>query len=474
MGRLENGGRSDFCRPGRHRSVLPLAALVLSLLLASNAWAGQLHVENVTLGQIAEHGFALLGRIVSRTASSRAIRVKVKKIWRGRGDQRDVRRVGSAEEDVRELSIYGGVKWTDPRKSPIDRRVPGALAFDELTVGRDVVIVQGAGFEALPADSRTLAKLDMFFSKDGIERYKKECPPEQLFVDLGDADLREPALDAMCERRLLEPRAFLALPGPELFGIAYNLSKKMERQPFNDWLLAMIAAKMDGGWRVHLAGFVLDARFEMIDKETRLAMAASLDPSDREQARSLFWFLRAEANALRKQPNSERAQELARLALKLESAGPERPGKEHDEVLRTLFGALPAENRIQLVSGLAALINVSRVASDRSERIDHRLLNLFLAEVKRAPARGYVKALSAIDLSSCPASSSNGIQRRVDLLEAGLAIAEADPSSGGAVYEALERWVRDDGIFPKAVDDKDPNRRWLDIAKRLRELHNHD
>jgi hypothetical protein len=184
--------------------------------------------------------------------------------------------------------------------------------------------------------------------------------------------------------------------------------------------------------------------------------------------------LKAEASALRKQPNSERAEELARLALKLESVGPERPGAEHDEVLRTLFGAMPAKNRIQLVSGLAALINVSRVASERSERIDHRLLNLFLAEVKRAPARAYVKALSTIDLSFYPDNNLNGVERRVDLLEAGLAIAEAEPSSGGAVYEALERWVRDDGIFPKIVDDKDPKKRWLDIVKRFRGLQNHD
>jgi hypothetical protein len=78
-----------------------LAAFVGCILLSDGgASAGQLHVEEVTLDEVAEHGFALLGTIVSRAATSHAVQVKVKKISRGprstEQQQREGSTVGSA------------------------------------------------------------------------------------------------------------------------------------------------------------------------------------------------------------------------------------------------------------------------------------------------------------------------------------------------------------------------------------------
>jgi hypothetical protein len=438
--------------PRSRSSSLPLVALAVSLFLTSDAWAGQLDVQNVPLDEIATRGYALLGTIVSQIASRHAVRLRVKRIWQGRDNPRAAERaVDSSGEDVREIVIYAGVKWTDPRKSPIDRRVPGALAFDQLTVGRDVVIVRAHGFEALPADDRTLAKLDLFFSTDGVERYKTNAPSKRLHTDLGDEDLQGPALDAMCRRHLLEPRAFIALPEHKIGELGWELAAKLDRKELNEWLVAMIGAIEDGPRRTRLASLMSESNVKgKLDQGTRLALAASLDPSDSEQALYLVRFLKAESEGAR--PTGAPARVLVSAALKLEAAGSAYPS-QHDELMRTLFGTLPPQERIRLVTGLAALVNTSQSAKKQRERIDHRLLALVLAEVKRAPEGAYVEALGAIDLSSCPLNGS-GVRLRVSLLEAGLVIAEAAPSSRTAVYQALKHHVSDERLFPKAVVER--------------------
>jgi hypothetical protein len=453
----------------RLRCARLLAAIVGCILLSDRgASAGQLHVEEVTLDEVAEHGFALFGTIVSRAATSHTVQVKVKKIWRGPSGTEQQHRegitVGFAPGDVRELPIYDGVEWTDPGESPIDRRVPGALSFEELTVGRDVIIVEATGFEALPADSHTLAKLDMFFSRDGIERYKKESTVAQLFVDLKDADLRRPALNAMRERGRLDPPAFLALPGYEFFGLAYQLSEKMERRALNDWLLAMIAAKMDGGWRVHLASFVLDTRIDKIDKETRLAMAESFDPADSEQVGTLSLFLCSEAETLRKRRDQARAVQLAKLAAKLEAGRREEANDRDDETLRTLFVRLPADDRIRLVVDLGKLIGSSPAAKAAEAGVDDRLLSLVAAEIVRAPNRAYLPVLAAIEIRLD--AHSLDILRRHRMLDAGLAIAAADRASASAVYATLKRWLPE----KKEDDPEIADKAWRATVTKVRAL----
>jgi len=102
---------------------------------------------------------------------------------------------------------------------------------------------------------------------------------------------------------------------------------------------------------------------------------------------------------------------------------------EDDALLRGLMKLLSPTERIEAVTRLGALVMASPEARRSAKKFDDRLCALFLAEVRRAPDRAYIAPLAAIDLSFYPRESQGRVESRVDVLDAGLAIAEADPAS---------------------------------------------
>ena len=255
----------------------------------------------------------------------------------------------------------------------------------------------------------------------------------------------------------------------------------MPREALNGWLLAMIRATVDGPRRICLAGLLHEAGFtEKVDPATRLALVLSMDLADRDQAVRVSWFLQEQAKALRTASNSASAKLITEVALKREAARRDSADWEDDEMLRTLMLVLPAQERIDFVARLAALIGTSPAAKHAKERFDDRLLGLFLAEIRRAPERTYLPALAAIDLSFIPGVNQSAVETRVEVLDAGLAIAHADPSSAGEVYASLKRWIRDEKMFDPdiviSLSSESPTsmqERWKSVLKQFKALAKH-
>jgi hypothetical protein len=421
-----------------------LLLAAVAVVATARAQAGQVVLEPVTLDEVARDGFAVLGTVESTEVAKDSLRIRVKRTWRRSGNRDRVMDEGRRiSADVREMQIYSGLRWQFPGVSPIEHRVPGSLMIESLQKGTDVVVVRSSRtFEALPASPAMLAKLDLFFSDQGLERYHDRAPASRLYADLADEHLRAHAVQAMCDRDLLDPSAFLALPAHLYEWIGMDVSRKLPKQRLNAWLMAMIAATKDDERRDRLSN-ILSAGMVTVDLPVRLTFAQSLDPT----CNRLWWFLQEQAHALRDGKEHAPIEALVDLALKWESARRLLPERDEDETLRTLVLALPREPRLALLSGLARLTCASAGDQRKPEKLAARLLDLIVVEIRRAPDPSYLGLLSSIDLSHYPPDHAQAAQRRIDLLDAGLAIARAAPDRSAAVFQSLGRWAADEKLF---------------------------
>ncbi|MDF1562765.1 MAG: hypothetical protein P1V51_06960 [Deltaproteobacteria bacterium] len=179
------------------RFVLP----ALVLLLASEALAGQLHIERYGLLAVARQG-GLVAQVKVRSVKTAegndvVAGVRVLRTWpAGR----------LPEGKSQEVRVYGGIVWDDPRVSPMDRRLRGGLTARALKVGDEVLLVQEQGgrglegrVEALPMSEENLAKIEILFDERATTRFKGSPRPE-LLAALGDPDLAPLAMEALGHR----------------------------------------------------------------------------------------------------------------------------------------------------------------------------------------------------------------------------------------------------------------------------------
>lgn len=459
-------------------AVLKVMAIFVVLCLPIDAWAGRLHIRWVTLGDIARNGLAVLGTVVSVCASTRIVEVRVKKIWRRKENEDLPTGIVETEDRVQKFRIYGGVVWKDPNKSPVDRRVRGKLALSEIKPGQDVIVVSNMGYEVLPADSKNLQKLDLFFSDQALEHYKQSSPADVLYADLNDPDLWKPALEAMGARLLLEPRAFLALEPHKISALGWILGAQLPAKEFDAWLASMIPAIEDAPRRLELVTLARDSSLaDKVSLQTQLALIKTLDLADPDQQNVLSWYVRDEATAVAEVPDSERAKHAVDFALQLAAVRSRSGDWEDFKALQKLNDSLPASDIVEINKRIGALVITSRLARDAKDRIDDGLFEFFLEQVKRAPSPHYLPELAGIDLSFIPKTHQWQVESRVAVLGAGLAIARADPGSAPAVYTALERWVRDERIFDPeivmSIDAEKPGakqKRWATTLRQFKEL----
>ena len=461
-------------------------ATVLVLCLPMDAYAGQLHVQWITLGEVARHGLAVLGTIVSIQASEQIVTIRIKRLWQ-RKDNADKNFISSlesaySENTEHEFKIYTGVVWDNPHESPIDRRVPGALHLNEVKIGEDVVLVSSMGNEMLPANQKTLKKLDLFFSDTALDEYVKTAPAEMLYADLNDLDLREPALDAICARKLLKPEAFLRLEPRLLYMLGWELGNKVGHQltakEFNEWLLGMIKAAKDTARREEINNILSESSFaDKVGAQTRLALIESLDLSHTDEQYILGRYIRDEFEAWKATPDIERAKRTMDLALSFEAVRRDSSSWNDMELLRVLNESLPRSSQIDMVKRIGRLVMTSRRAKESEQRFDDELFELFVAQVRQAPATAFLKELEAIDLSHIEKTSQGRVEYRVAILDAGLAISEADPASADSIYAALEKWIRHEEMFHPdiilSIDEEKPGekqQRWSATLNKFKAL----
>ncbi len=179
--------------------------------LAAPALAGQLHIQWFGLAEIASgDGYALHARVDATDPKANKLTVTVLRGW-ARDDV-------TAPSGTFDAAIYGGVEWTDPRESPIDRRFVGSMQVTGVKVGAEVLLVPLGGkqweFAAWTKDSTR--KLDAFFADGGPPAYRKRSKRAQLEADLADFDLHDPAYKELVERKQLTAKALIAASASHL------------------------------------------------------------------------------------------------------------------------------------------------------------------------------------------------------------------------------------------------------------------
>ncbi len=200
---------------GNLRVAMTAAVICLFLLAAEPAHASQLHVTYFDLAAVAQQaGIALVATVLSVRLHGARKRVKARvdevhelplqdeAVWVDRSDY--------LPGNEYEFPIYEGVEWTDPNESPIDFRVRGSLAVEELKPEDRVVAVDAFhGWELLPWSSDMERKLHVFFTENGARRYAETTSSGQLQDDLADADWYALAREALIDRKALTPEVIL-------------------------------------------------------------------------------------------------------------------------------------------------------------------------------------------------------------------------------------------------------------------------
>ncbi len=165
-----------------------------------SAYAGQLHVETYGFAEVARvTGFALAATVLAVDAAKHSIKIIVRKIWVAPKKEADEYRVG----DTYDVPLYQGVVWTNPNKSPIERRLLGFLSLEDIKPGK-YVIVAGNPPEAVADNPTNRRKADILIG--AAEDYAKAASDKELAFDLHDEDLMQVAYDALKARGRLEAR----------------------------------------------------------------------------------------------------------------------------------------------------------------------------------------------------------------------------------------------------------------------------
>ncbi|MBN2037189.1 MAG: hypothetical protein JW768_10640 [Chitinispirillaceae bacterium] len=160
----------------------------ITLMSPVSVGAGQLHVRYYGLSDVAcQNGIAILGTISGVDRSKKRITFLARKVWTrpglppaayvieefvadGSDDfyEKGKRYSVSKEKEfvagrTYDITVYTGVVWDNPRKSPVDSRIRDYLNLDELTMGKNVIVVLPRR-ELITANKANVRKADFFFS----------------------------------------------------------------------------------------------------------------------------------------------------------------------------------------------------------------------------------------------------------------------------------------------------------------------
>jgi hypothetical protein len=364
-------------------------ALVLTfapLAAAAGAHAGQLHIDSFGLHEVhASGGSAVHGTVVSlKEAVKRdpVLELKVTRVFVGTdGAWRDAK-----PGDVLAIHLDPGVEWTDPRKSPIERRVYGQL--DAAKAGDVVLVVGGVGdSQMLAATPATLRAATVLFDADARARYAKE-PRATLENDLSDDHLVLLALDALKPQGGPSARGLLSLR----WSLRYDAYGALDTAARKRFLTDAIAvAKTDRKARDALVGIAVD-RVDPATLDEVARVAALLDAkSDDSHVATLH------ANLAKFAADPARTVDLSPMAPFVVTYYVNRPRyRATDTDLPRITSRMSPKARALVAKELLAAVHTSSEADDG---VDGFLLDEAVRLLVDAPDASALPALAKVDPS---------------------------------------------------------------------------
>jgi hypothetical protein len=187
-------------------------------VLAALAGAGQVHRHYYGFAEVARgHDGAevcvLSGTLIAVDTDTRRVRLRIEKAWaspnhtarcvKNEEVEIDGERYGKIVDipvspgDTVAVEVYTGITWTDPRKSPIERRLWGHLPLSEAAPGQAVVYIER---ELVARDEIVERKLGLFFGGHDMDAFLRDASIELLAACLDDPDLYDGARHALARR----------------------------------------------------------------------------------------------------------------------------------------------------------------------------------------------------------------------------------------------------------------------------------
>lgn len=447
--------------------------------IAGSVEAGQLHVHLQTMSDFVRFGYAVMGTVLSVNASKMIVRARIDKVWHKREEgfgypsSRDHK-----PGQIVEFNIYGGVVWTDPNKSPIDMRVRGHLYIGEVTENQQVIFVPSHGYEMIAASESNIAKLDLFYSENGIKGYMEKSSAEKLYADLKDIDLSGVALDAMCERNLLDPGAFLTLEARQLFDLGWSMRDKLDDERYDSWFRSLVRSKHSPEQLKYLIDLSRETLVrDKLRSETKLELFQKLDLNDYDQAVYIKWDARETMEKHRNNP-----QEVSFDAIKT-AIGFYLMYMEHQkfddwqdkEGLKHLLESLTDEDKIQTIKIIGSYVMGSAYAKKSGDGYDDYLFDLFLELSEKYPSLEYLIEFEKIDLSGISKTSQSRVDNHSLLLDAAWRLEEKFPKKKKEIHSTFAKFaVEAEMFYPNlimSIDSESPDQkreRWKRSYERFK------
>lgn len=396
---------------------------------------GQLHVEHFGLRDVAESGDSLLIGVIEsvvppadrKESHDSAIVLRVEKVV-GPDPGGGLRAGANAS-----IAVYGGVVWDDPHKSPLDRRLRGAIGPKR---GDRVVAVPSRGFtcvELLPADERTLRIVSILWDPATKATW---LASKDLEADLAIADLAPMAVAELDKRGALTAARLLAADDQFRFEFVRDMAPERKLRFLTE---AAPLAKADPvAFRKVFQLATYEPRPEWIGAAAPLI--AGVDPTAKESERlysDLHLALVIVAGGVEENrfPGPLDLSPFADFLVQYEKHRPR--WKSSDDDLPKLTAHMDARAKAAMAVGFVRSAHTSSFADGD---YDNFLLYEAVRLAKEAPDASLIAAMATID----PTMPNVGSERRFAmgaLLEMGTAIVAGLPGERARVQEVVQPWI---------------------------------
>lgn len=404
-------------------------------LFAAPAFAGQLMVERYGLADVKKEGIAVIAGTVVAFAKGQkkndfSLTVKVTRVF------------GATEPAVGSTytcTVYEGVVWDDPHKSPLDRRLNNAVG-PMVAKGKLVYLVpQFKGtksVELLQGTPENLTRLEVHFDEQAKKRWLASAD-QVLEAALGDDELAPLAFPELAKRGSIRAAPLLKADQQRAKEYLKQLAPPARAKFFKD---ALELAKTNAEARDDL--YALACNDLSSAWTTDVAPIAALYQPAPGDAGRRFTDLRDELGYLIdrvKEKTEKQKPDLSAFGPYLVRYLLARPDyRSSDDSLPELFPYLSSAAKQQMAVGLITGL----LTSNRSKPDDPDLYVLDVAEqlTRQAPSVSVLEALGTIDPSLVRVTSQREATMGL-MLDIGRAVVKGVPSASRQAQVVLEPWL---------------------------------
>ena len=424
------------------RSFSFLLGLAL-LVVAVPAHAGQLHLEWYGLKSVAARGaYVAKVRIEAVDAKAGTLDVTVLETFAVPNQGKNV------PQGRFVAKLYGGVEWTNPNKSPIDRRLAGSVRIGRLKAQAEVLLVPLSGgtalgkttFEVVLWSSALERKVKLLFAApERMAHYAKTAGDAELVVDLQDFDLFLDAYAALKQRKKLTARALLDAETKRLpeQPVAFHLKSLGTRQQraFIDEMVALVQDNPE----------LLERVFQRLQSAITPDNAAAvgplfvqIDPAS-DVARDAAWALHSWVEKHNKPSH------LVPFYVFVARYISQRPQDEKGQALAERFSKTLKGQPLTAL-GLALLSAAPRRTADGIEVLVP-LVGYAANCAERAPSKAFTVLLGAIRPSGVKTTSEKATVL-ADVLRIAVAVGTKHKASRKGLARVVDVWLQTPRLDP--------------------------